>query len=43
MPNSVVAAVIFVLVLIAVIWVVFPLEQPPAEGQPSPHAIDQSK
>ena len=43
MSKTVTAAVIVVLVLVAVLWTIFPFDGPAEEGQPAPHAIDQSK
>ncbi|ACP26798.1 hypothetical protein [Sinorhizobium fredii] len=43
MSKTVTAAVIVVLVLVAVLWTIFPFDGPAEEGQPAPHAIDQSE
>ncbi|AFL54017.1 hypothetical protein USDA257_c55020 [Sinorhizobium fredii USDA 257] len=43
MSKSVAAAGIVVLILVAVLWTIFPFDGPSEEGQPAPHAIDQSE
>lgn len=43
MSKIVAAAVIVGLVLIAGLWMMFPLDQSADPGQPPPHAIDQSE
>ncbi|WP_268801793.1 hypothetical protein [Sinorhizobium saheli] len=43
MSKIVAAAVIVLLVLAAALWAMFPLDRPPKQGQPAPHAIDQSE
>ena len=43
MSKTVTAAVIVVLVLVAVLWTIFPFDGPAEEGPPAPHAIDQSE
>ncbi|WP_272913675.1 hypothetical protein [Sinorhizobium arboris] len=43
MSKIVAAAVIAVLVLVAALWTMFPLDQSSEPGQPPPHAIDQSE
>nr|WP_255647544.1 hypothetical protein [Ensifer sp. IC4062] len=42
MSKAVTAAAILVLMVIAMIWVLFPLDGTSENGQPPPHAIDQS-
>ncbi|MBB4184634.1 hypothetical protein GGE07_001260 [Sinorhizobium terangae] len=42
MSKAVTATVILVLVVIALIWMLFPIDGTPENGQPPPHAIDQS-
>jgi hypothetical protein len=43
MPNTVIAAVLVLLVLVAALWTIFPLDGPNEEGQPPLNAIDQSE
>jgi hypothetical protein len=43
MPNTVIAAVLVLLVVVAVLWTIFPLDGPTEEGQPPLNAIDQSE
>ncbi|RVG84240.1 hypothetical protein CN177_18310 [Sinorhizobium meliloti] len=43
MSKVLAAAVIVVLVVIAALWMMFPLDQSAESGQPPPHAIDQSE
>ncbi|WP_082910036.1 hypothetical protein [Sinorhizobium glycinis] len=43
MSKTVAAAVIGALILVAVLWTIFPFDGPAEEGQPAPHAIDQSE
>jgi len=44
MQRTVIAAVLVLLIVVAALWTIFPLDGPTQEdGQPPPHAIDQSE
>ncbi|APG92678.1 hypothetical protein [Sinorhizobium americanum] len=43
MSKTVAAAVIVALIMVAVLWTIFPFDGPAEGGQPAPHAIDQSE